>query len=145
MWCRKWIWDNTKWTLICKTSFKMKNVQLFRTNNSLSNRNTLLEDYSHLCIFIPRELMNWHDLFHVKEIKLEKRRAFSIFLLKSLIYLTYFHAFELWIRTLKIGWAELRFFQGSVNLVNFHLSFVLNLWHKRDWCVSTFVTLFFLI
>ena len=69
----------------------MKNLQLFRANNSLSNRNTLLEDYSHLCIFIPRELMNWHDLFHVKEIKLEKRRAFSIFLLKSLIYLTYFH------------------------------------------------------
>ena len=125
MWCRKWIWDNTKWTLICKTSFKMKNLQLFRANNSLSNRNTLLEDYSYLCIFIPRELMNWHDLFHVKEIKLEKRRAFSIFLLKSLIYLTYFHAFELWIRTLKIGWAALRFFQGSVNLVNFHLSFVL--------------------
>ena len=84
MWCRKWIWDKTKWTLICKTSFKMKNLQLFRTNNSLSNRNTLLEDYSHLCIFIPRELMNWHDLFHVKEMKLEKKRAFSIFLLKSL-------------------------------------------------------------
>ena len=145
MWCRKWIWDKTKWTLICKTSFKMKNLQLFRANNSLSNRNTLLEDYSHLCIFIPRELMNWHDLFHVKEMKLEKRRAFSIFLLKSLIYLTYFHAFELWIRTLKIGWAALRFFQGSVNLENFHLSFVLNLWHKWDWCVSTFVTLFFIV
>ena len=116
MWCRKWIWDKTKWTLICKTSFKMKNLQLFRTNNSLSNRNTLLEDYSHLCIFIPRELMNWHDLFHVKEIKLEKRRAFSIFLLKSLIYLTYFHAFELWIRTLKIDWAALRFFLGLSEL-----------------------------
>ena len=87
---RKWIWDNTKWTLICKTSFKMKNLQLFRTNNSLSNRNTLLEDYSHLCIFTPRELMNWHDLFPVKEMKLEKRRAFAIFLLKDINLLNIF-------------------------------------------------------
>ena len=68
----------------------MKNLQLFRTNNSLSNRNTLLEDYSHLCIFIPRELMNWRDLFHVKEMKLQKRRAFSIFLLIDINLLNIF-------------------------------------------------------
>ena len=76
--------DKAECTLLCKTSFKMKNLQLFRTNNSLSNRNTLLEDYSHLCIFTPRELMNLHDLFPVKEMKLEKRRAFAIFLLKDI-------------------------------------------------------------
>ena len=82
--------DKTECTLLCKTSFKMKNLQLFRTNNSLSNRNTLLEDYCHLCIFIPRELMNWHDLFPVKEMKLEKRRAFAIFLLKDINLLNIF-------------------------------------------------------
>ena len=36
MCCRKWIWDKTKWTLIKKNYFKMKNLQLIRTNNRFS-------------------------------------------------------------------------------------------------------------
>ena len=141
MWCRKWIWDNTKWTLICKTSFKMKNLQLFRTNNSLSNRNTLLEDYSHLCIFTPRELMNWHDLFPVKEIKLKERRAFSIFLLKDINLPNIFSCIWTLNQDIKNWLSCIKVFWGSVNFC----LFVLNLWHKWDWCVSTFVTLFFIV
>ena len=38
--------------------------------------------------------MNWRDLLHVKEMKLQKRRAFSIFLLIDINLLKYFQAFE---------------------------------------------------
>ena len=61
-------------------------------------------------IFIPRELMNWHDLFHVNQ--LEKRRAFIVFLLKDINLLifpwsrTLNHDIENWLSCMK-------FFLGS--------------------------------
>ena len=62
-------------------------------------------------IFIPREHMNWHDLFHVNQ--LEKRRAFIIFLLKNINLLNIFPCIWTLNHDIKNWLSCIKFFLGS--------------------------------